>query len=204
MARCRCSSFPSLDTIPADSCPRCCNAYKPRYASFAASSCPKAPNTPHSSWKRSSAKASLFFISLRCTKLTGFYRAFQRIRPSVTQLFDWAVDCRVPLVFDAESVVTGDLADLLRRHIILSRSLENPGNQTRFHRNDRARSAFTKKRKLRRSVASTVVERNFRRQRRQLRPSASRRKARLRDRDCKSAVADIVCRLHAAFSRQRD
>ena len=30
IARCAYNSFPSVETIPADSCPRCCNAYKPR------------------------------------------------------------------------------------------------------------------------------------------------------------------------------
>src|SRR5580692_5092717 len=116
-------SLPSLETIPADSCPRCCNAYNPRYASFAASSCPNAPNTPHSSWKRSSANASLFFMSSRCTNLnrfhrTGTHRVFQRMRPDVTQLFDGAVDRCVPLIFDAEASVTDDLADLLRPYLI--------------------------------------------------------------------------------------
>src|SRR4051794_17386790 len=40
---------PSLAAIPALSCPRCCNAYRPRYASFDASGWPKMPKTPHSS-----------------------------------------------------------------------------------------------------------------------------------------------------------
>ena len=38
---------PSDETIPADSCPRCCRACNPRYARFEASGWPKMPMTPH-------------------------------------------------------------------------------------------------------------------------------------------------------------
>src|SRR5271167_2458218 len=51
--RCEMSDLPLDETIPADSCPRCCCAYSPRYARLAASGCRYTPNTPHSSWKTS-------------------------------------------------------------------------------------------------------------------------------------------------------
>src|ERR1022692_2601730 len=42
--------LPSLTAIPADSWPRCCSAYRPKYASFAtSSSCVQTPNTPQAS-----------------------------------------------------------------------------------------------------------------------------------------------------------
>src|SRR5271167_2194614 len=56
--RCEMSDLPLEETIPADSCPRCCCAYKPRYARLAASGCRYTPNTPHSSWKTSSGDSS--------------------------------------------------------------------------------------------------------------------------------------------------
>src|SRR5664279_3979469 len=42
-------------TMPADSWPRCCMAYSPRYVRFAASAWPKMPKTPHSSRNLSEA-----------------------------------------------------------------------------------------------------------------------------------------------------
>src|SRR5580704_13201006 len=117
------------------------------------------------------------------------------MRPDVTQLFDWAVDRRRPLIFDAQSLVTGDLADLLCRHLILSRSLENASNQTRLHRNDRPRPTLAKERKLRRV---RIIERDFRRQRLHFWPPTRRRKARLRNRDRNPTIANIMRRLHAS------
>src|ERR1035438_8941026 len=43
------TSLPSAAAIPADSCPRCCSAYKPQYVIRAASGCPYTAITPHSS-----------------------------------------------------------------------------------------------------------------------------------------------------------
>src|SRR6185437_5123692 len=56
--RCEISDLPLDETMPADSCPRCCNAYIPRYARLAASGWPKTPKTPHSSWKASRLDSS--------------------------------------------------------------------------------------------------------------------------------------------------
>src|ERR1700691_2829892 len=56
--RCEISDLPLDETIPADSCPRCCNAYIPRYARLAASGWPKTPKTPHSSLKASRLDSS--------------------------------------------------------------------------------------------------------------------------------------------------
>src|SRR5271154_6039670 len=56
--RCDMSDLPLDETMPADSWPRCCCAYNPRYARFAASGCRYTPNTPHSSWKTSRLDSS--------------------------------------------------------------------------------------------------------------------------------------------------
>src|SRR5258707_2600453 len=56
--RCEISDWTLDETIPADSCPRCCWAYGPRYARLAASGCRYTPNTPHSSWKTSRGDSS--------------------------------------------------------------------------------------------------------------------------------------------------
>src|SRR5258707_4760183 len=56
--RCEISDLPLDETIPADSCPRCCCAYRPRYARLAAPGCRYTPNTPHSSWKTSRGDSS--------------------------------------------------------------------------------------------------------------------------------------------------
>src|SRR5437660_1582940 len=43
----RATPAPSTTTIPADSCPRCCRLYSPRYATRAASGTPVTPTIPH-------------------------------------------------------------------------------------------------------------------------------------------------------------
>src|SRR5262249_45895870 len=45
---------PSVAAMPADSWPRCCSAYSPRYATLAASEWFHTPKSPHSSWNLSS------------------------------------------------------------------------------------------------------------------------------------------------------
>ena len=45
-------------------------------------------------------------------------------------------------MFDAEGIVAGDLADVLRRHTILSRSIANAGKRRGLDRYDRAGAAF--------------------------------------------------------------
>src|ERR1700676_2396147 len=77
---------------------------------------------------RTAKPLSQFENSFACRYgLTGVQSAFQRIGPSLTQRIEWAVDRCAPLILDAKSLVTGDLADLLRGHTILSRTLQNAG-----------------------------------------------------------------------------
>jgi hypothetical protein len=47
--------------------------------------------------------------------------------PGVVERFNGTFDHRAPLMFDAESIAAGDLAELVRRHVVLSRSCENGG-----------------------------------------------------------------------------
>jgi hypothetical protein len=47
--------------------------------------------------------------------------------PDVAQGIERAVDHCAPLRLDAEILVAGNLADLSRRHTILSRTIENAG-----------------------------------------------------------------------------
>jgi len=62
--------------------------------------------------------------------------------PGVVESFDWGLNHRAPLMFDAESIAADDLADLARRHSIVSRSIENAGKRRRRYRYDRAGAAF--------------------------------------------------------------
>src|SRR4029077_11857381 len=66
--------------------------------------------------------------------------------PSVVQLGDGTVDHRAPLVFDAKSIAADDLANLVRRHSILSRSLQNGGKRSWRDGYDRAGAAFAEQR----------------------------------------------------------
>ena len=64
-------------------------------------------------------------IPCRCKRLAGVQSAFERMGPDVAQSVEWAVNRCAPFILDAESLVTGDLADLLRGHTVLSRTIEN-------------------------------------------------------------------------------
>src|ERR1035438_1968977 len=70
--------------------------------------------------------------------------AFQRKGPDVAQRMERAVNHCATLILDAKIAVTDDLADLLRRHAILSRILQNASKQRRFDRNNSARATFIK------------------------------------------------------------
>ena len=86
------------------------------------------------------------FSSVRVAQTSSsFHRAFQRMRPRLHATLRRG--CRSPRApyIRCGGVVTDDLADLLRRHLILSRSLENASNQSRLHRDDRACAAFARR-----------------------------------------------------------
>src|SRR5207244_8348437 len=53
--------------------------------------------------------------------------AFERMGPGVVQRGDGTIDYRAPLILDAESIAADDLTDLVRSHLILSRSIQNTG-----------------------------------------------------------------------------
>src|SRR3954470_8870112 len=106
-------TVPSDAAMPALSCPRCCNAYKPRYVRFEASVCPKIPKTPHSS-------LNLSIITLRvegnykCTASRNSLRPFEifsdRVRPRMLGIGDRLVN-RHPAVDRDRQSGTGRLAD---------------------------------------------------------------------------------------------
>ena len=70
--------------------------------------------------------------------------ALERMGPDVVHLGDGSLDHRAPLIFDAESIATDDLANLVRRHSILSRSLENAGKRSCSDGDNGARATFAK------------------------------------------------------------
>src|SRR2546427_3564538 len=65
--------------------------------------------------------------------------------PGVAKRFHGTVDHHAPLMFDAERTVAGDLAKLLRRHVVLSRSIENVGKFRWSDGDDGAGAAFVEK-----------------------------------------------------------
>src|ERR1035437_10243318 len=75
--RCEISDLPLDDTIPADSCPRCCCAWRPRYARLAASGSRYTPNTPHSSWKTSRFDSSTAMTE--CVSVTASEPPWNRV-----------------------------------------------------------------------------------------------------------------------------
>ena len=70
--------------------------------------------------------------------------ALERMGPGVVQLGDGTLDHRAPLIFDAESIAADDLANLLRRHSTLSRSIENTGKRSCSYGYNGARATFAK------------------------------------------------------------
>ena len=67
---------------------------------------------------------------------------FERIGPGVAKWRDWRLDHRAPLMFDAEGIAAGDLADFARLHIVLSRNCKNGGKVFGRDGNDGASAAF--------------------------------------------------------------
>jgi hypothetical protein len=62
--------------------------------------------------------------------------------PDVVQFGDRCIDHRALLIFDAESITADDLANLVRCHSILSRSLKNGGKRSWRHGDNGAGAAF--------------------------------------------------------------
>src|SRR5437899_5329095 len=62
--------------------------------------------------------------------------------PGVAQNLDGAVDYRAPPILDAERTFANDLAELARRHMVLSRNFENVGKSRGRDGNDGACAAF--------------------------------------------------------------
>src|ERR1700730_6499874 len=73
---------------------------------------------------------------------TSLEYTFERMGPGIAQDFEWAIDYRAPLILDAESLIAGDLADLVRRHSVLSRTLAKVGKETRRYGDDGTGAAF--------------------------------------------------------------
>src|ERR1700722_18524176 len=103
--------------------------------------------------------------------------------PDVAQRFEWAVDRCAPLILDAKCLVTGNLADLLRGHAILSRTLQNAGKQRRLDRDDSASAAL---------VEECVFRGRFGSFQHDTCAKPASREATFRQRDCYAAVTDVV------------
>ncbi len=69
--------------------------------------------------------------------------------PGVVESFDWGLDHHASLMFDAENIAADELADLARRHSIVSRSIENASKRRGRYRYDRAGAAFAERRDFR-------------------------------------------------------
>src|SRR5271154_4860020 len=96
--RCDMSDLPLDETMPADSWPRCCCAYNPRYARFAASGCRYTPNTPHSSWKTSRLDSSTASTARsESSSVTASEPPWNRVFVNSLQLGYVFVDCRINL-----------------------------------------------------------------------------------------------------------
>ena len=68
--------------------------------------------------------------------------------PGVAQRGDGTIDHRAPPILDAESIAADDVADLVRRHLVLSRSIENAGKVRGGHGYDRAGAALAEEGRL--------------------------------------------------------
>src|SRR5882672_3411790 len=114
--------------------------------------------------------------------------------PGVAQRGDGTIDHRVPLILDAESIAADDFADLVRRHLVLSRSIENAGKVRGGDGYDRASAAFAEEGGLGRT--------SFFEFRGWAQPVCG--EAGLGQGDGEAAVGNIVGGLDAAFGGERD
>ncbi len=136
--------------------------------------------------------------------------ALERVGPGVAQNLNGTIDHRMPLKFDAEGMAAGDLADLVRRHLVLSRSIENGGKRRRLDRNHRAGAAFVEEGEFGRCVAvdfdDCAKRRAAGRGRRgtSLKTSHYRSETGFGEADREAAVGDVVRRLEDAFGSESD
>src|SRR6267378_5124269 len=131
-------------------------------------------------------------MSLECT--------LERMGPGVVQLGDGTVDHHAPLIFDAENIAADDLANLVRHHSTLSRSLENVGKRSWCGRYYGARAAFAEESILGRSGFRSQIDLDAELRRSILRPC---RKAGFGQCNRDASVANIVRGTHSAAGCQR-
>src|SRR6266403_2247969 len=72
--------------------------------------------------------------------------------PGVAQRFHRTIDHRAPLIVDAESIAADDVADLVRRHLVWSRSIVNAGKVRGGDGYDRASAALAEEGGLGRAI----------------------------------------------------
>src|SRR5712692_1886317 len=129
--------------------------------------------------------------------------AFERMGPGVAEWFNRTVDHCAPLMFDAERTVAGDLADLVRRHFVLSRSCENGGKRRRLDRYHRASAAFVEEGVF---GGDAIIESDNRAEngRGKPRPYRGRGETGFGKGDSEAAVGDVVGGLDGAFGSESD
>src|ERR1700757_948070 len=106
-------------------------------------------------------------------------------------------------MFDAESLIAGDLADFARRHAVLSRNCEKGGKIFGRERNDGAGASFTKESVFRRCI---IIQTHIRTESGRGKPRPYRRgKGRARgetgfgDGDGEAAIGKVVGGFKDAF-----
>src|SRR5579864_4793057 len=148
--------------------------------------------------KRALASSSLW---PRCGGV-NLEKALQRMRPNVVHLGDRSVNHRAPLKFDAQRIATDDLTELLRRHSILSRSLEKRSKESWCDGHDGTSASFAKNGAFRRSV---VIQADLGPERGRARSCPGNAgETRFRNRDCQTTVANVVRRPSNGAASQRD
>src|SRR6266478_2445980 len=120
--------------------------------------------------------------------------AFERDGPGVAQHGDGTVDHRASLILDAESIAADDFADLVRRHLVLSRSIENAGKVRGGDGYDRASAALAEEGGLGRAIFFEFCGY----------AQPVRGEAGLGQGDSQPAVGNVVGGLEAAFGGEGD
>src|SRR5271154_5066391 len=140
--RCDMSDLPLDETMPADSWPRCCCAYNPRYARFAASGCRYTPNTPHSSWKTSRFDSSTASTArTESSSVTASKPPGNRVFVNPPQFRNVFVDRRANL----EPGSDGHLSDNRKLQSASGEQFPGTGCIARRNRQNHRRCAFAKK-----------------------------------------------------------
>src|SRR5882672_4567779 len=114
--------------------------------------------------------------------------------PSVVERGDGTVDHRAPVILDAESIAADDVADLVRRHLVLSRSIENAGKVSGGDGYDRASAALAEEGRLSRAIFFEFC----------VRAQPVRGEAGLGQGDGEAAVGKVMGGLDAAFGGEGD